>query len=143
VGNHMNTNKKISFVVVGIIVLVGVFYGGMTYGGNNVRAAIMSRTQGAGNFAGRMGGVRNAGGFTVGQIISKDTTSITVSMPAGGSKIIFLDGSTPVTKQASGTLADLVIGTNVSVTGTANTDGSISATAVQIRPNMPQGARVQ
>ncbi|MBI3888302.1 hypothetical protein HY311_00735 [Candidatus Nomurabacteria bacterium] len=139
----MNTNKKIGFVVLGIIVLAGVFYGGMTYGGNNVRAAIMSRTGGAGNFAGRMGGARNASGFTIGQIISKDATSITVSMQTGGSKIIFLDKSTPITKQVAGALSDLAVGTDVSITGTANTDGSISATAVQIRPNMPQGARVQ
>jgi len=146
----MNTkNKKIGFVVVGIIVLVGVFYGGMTYGGNNVRAALSSRSQGAGNFAGRMGGTRSAGGFIGGQIIAKDATSITVQLmasgPAGtgsgaatpaqaGSKIIFLDSNTNITKQASGTLADLAVGTNVSVTGTPNTDGSINAQTVQIRP---------
>ncbi len=134
----MSNNKKIGLVVVGIIVLAGVFYAGMTYGGNNVRAAITSRSQGAGNFAGRIGGARSTGGFTVGQIISKDATSITISMQAGGSKIIFLDKSTPITKQATGTLADLAIGTSVSVTGTPNTDGSISATAVQIRPNIAQ-----
>jgi hypothetical protein len=144
----MNNNKKIGFIVLGIIILAGTFYGGMQYGGNNVRAAIMSRTGGAGNFAGRMNGTRG-GGFTVGQIIAKDATSITVQLmggPAGtgsGSKIIFLDKSTVITKQATGALSDLTIGTDVSVTGTPNADGSVSATAVQIRPNTPQGARVQ
>jgi hypothetical protein len=148
----MNKNKKIGLVIVGIIVLAGVFYAGMTYGGNNVRAAISSRSQGlgVGNFAVRTGGARGAGGFTAGQIIAKDATSITVQLmtggPAGtasGSKIVFVDSNTKVTKQANGTLADLAIGTNVSVTGTANTDGSVSATAVQIRPNVPQSAKVQ
>ena len=139
-------NKKIGFVVLGIIVLAGVFYAGMTYGGNNVKAALNSRSQNAGNFAGRTGGARGAGGlgvggFTTGQIIAKDATSITVQLTTGGpsgtpsgSKIIFVDNNTKVTKQAAGTLADLAIGTDVSVTGTANTDGSVSATAVQIRP---------
>jgi hypothetical protein len=131
-------NKKIGFVVIGIIVLVGVFYGGMVYGKSqkpaNVAGTFTRGTRGGG--AGGLGG-----GFTIGQIIAKDATSITVQLTTGGasgtpsgSKIIFLDSSTQITKQASGTLADLAIGTNVSVTGTANTDGSVSATAVQIRP---------
>jgi hypothetical protein len=132
-------SKKIVWVIVGIIVLAGVFYGGMTYGGNNVRAAISSRSQGlgTGNFAGRTGGARGAGGFTTGQIISENSTSITVALASGGSKIVFLDNTTPITKQANGTIADLAVGTNVMVTGTANTDGSISAQSVQIRPKMP------
>ena len=76
------------------------------------------------------------GGATMGQIISKDATSITVSIPTGGSKIILLDSSTPINKQTAGTLADLTVGTEVSVTGTTNTDGSITAQSVQIRPKM-------
>lgn len=140
----MNKNKKIGLVVMGIIVLGGVFYGGMVYGKSQV--PVRGNQALAGNFAGRMGGIRGtsgAGGFTTGQIIAKDATSITVQLttggPAGtasGSKIIFLDSSTKVTKQANGTLADLAIGTNISVTGTPNTDGSISAQAVQIRPTV-------
>lgn len=133
----MNTNKKIVWGIVGIVVLVGVFYGGVSYGKSqtsaNPSAAYGGRTRGAGGF----------GGTTVGQIISKDTTSITVqlmnlgtagSTTPAGSKIVFVDNNTKISKQASGTLADLAIGANVSVTGTPNTDGSVSATAVQIRP---------
>jgi hypothetical protein len=138
-------NKKIGFVVVGIIVLVGVFYGGMVYGKSQVPARGNQAL--ASNFAGRMGGTRGTsggGGFTTGQIIAKDATSITVQLMTGGptgtasgSKIVFVDSNTKVTKQASGTLSDLAVGTNISITGTANTDGSVSATAVQIRPNVP------
>src|ERR1035437_93010 len=141
----MNKNKKIGFVVIGIIVLAGGFYGGMVYGKSQVPARGNQAL--AGNFAGRMGGAKGAGGasgFPAGQIIAKDATSITVQLmtggPAGtasGSKIIFLDSNTKVTKRVSGTLADLAIGTNVSVTGTPNTDGSMSAQAVQIIPKTP------
>jgi hypothetical protein len=88
-------------------------------------------------------GIRNTGGFTTGEIISKDTTSITVKLATGGSKIIFLDANTKVSKSVDGSVNDLTTGTQVSITGTPNTDGSVNATNVQIRPNMPQGAKVQ
>ena len=136
-------NKKIGLVVGGIVVLIAVFYGGMVYG----KSQIPTRGQGAQAFgAGGLRGARTggaAGGFTTGQIISKDATSITVSIQGGGSKIIFLDSNTKVSKQANGTLADLVVGTAVSISGAANADGSVNATTVQIRPNTPQSAKVQ
>ncbi len=142
-------NKKIISLVAGIVVLVAVFYGGMVYGKSKTPArGTGAFTRGAGTLAGgRAGGT---GGFVGGQIIAKDATSITVQLmangPAGtatGSKIILLSSGTKVSKQADGTLNDLAVGTTVSVTGTPNSDGSITAQSVQIRPNMPQNARVQ
>ncbi|HTE48740.1 MAG TPA: DUF5666 domain-containing protein [Candidatus Paceibacterota bacterium] len=129
-------NKKISLVVIGIIVLASAFYGGMTYGGNNVRASMISRSAAFGGARGNRSG-QGMGGFTTGEIISKDDKSITVSLMGGGSKIIFLDTSTKVSKQAVGTIDDLAVGTQVSVTGTPNQDGSLNAQSVQIRTNMP------
>jgi hypothetical protein len=134
-------NKKIVWGIVGVIVLVAVFYGGVSYGKsqtsaspNAASAAYGGRTRGAGSF----------GGATIGQIIGKDATSITVqlmnmgaattSTTPAGSKIVFVDSNTKISKQMDGTLSDLTIGTNVSVSGTPNADGSMSATAVQIRP---------
>lgn len=133
-------NKKIILIVVGIVVLVGVFYGGMVYNKSQIPTK-NSRNEGAQAFnsgAGMMGGFRNGGaGFTIGQIISKDATSITVSLQNGGSKIIFLGTSTTVSKMTTGSVSDLTTGTQVSVTGTPNTDGSINAQSIQIRPNIP------
>ena len=130
-------NKKIVWGVVGVIVLVGVFYGGMVYGKGQAAAAAKTafagRTRGAGGFGGAVGG-----GFTTGTILSKDAKSITVSLMTGGSKIIFLDSTTKISKQTDGTLSDLAVGTNVSVMGAANSDGSVNATSVQIRPVMTQ-----
>ena len=62
----MNKNKKIGFVVIGIIVLVATFYGGMTYGGNNVRAAISSRSQGFNQNGATGGRGARTGGFVGG-----------------------------------------------------------------------------
>jgi hypothetical protein len=138
---------------VGVVVLVAVFYGGMMYGGNNVRAALNSRGTAFGqNGAPGMRGARNIGGFTAGQIIAKDANSITVSLQNGGpgmtgtggvassnqsgSKIIFLGTNTTVAKTVAGSIGDLIVGTQVSVTGTPNADGSVNAQTVQIRPNI-------
>ncbi|MCX6752517.1 MAG: DUF5666 domain-containing protein [Candidatus Nomurabacteria bacterium] len=131
----------------GVIVLVAVFYGGMVYGKSQIPARGGNLAFGQNpNGASGMRGARTGGGFTAGKIISKDATSITVQIMAGGpaspstqggSKIIFVDNNTKVTKQANGALSDLAVGTDVSVTGTPNADGSISAQSVQIRPNTP------
>ncbi|HEV7424389.1 MAG TPA: hypothetical protein VGO21_04340 [Candidatus Paceibacterota bacterium] len=131
-------NKKIGLGIVGIIVLVGVFYGGIVYGKSQI-APRGQRGMGGQAFAaggGGAGGFRNMGGFTTGQIIAKDEKSITVQLVGGGSKIIFLDANTKISKSTAGILADLAVGTQVSVTGAANTDGSVNAQMVQIRPNM-------
>jgi hypothetical protein len=138
--------KNIGWVVVGIIILGGVFYGGMAFGKSQASAATLTRQTAFGLNNG-VRGTRNGGGFTNGQIISKDATSITVQLMMGGasgtqsgSKIIFLNSSTKITKSASGTLSDLAPGTNVSVMGTPNADGSISAQSVQIRPKIAGAA---
>jgi hypothetical protein len=147
-------NKKIGLGIAGVVVLVAVFYGGMVYGKSQVPVRGQgNQAFGAANFAGGARGGRNiGGGFTVGQIISKDATSITVQAINGapgtagqgtGSKIVFLDSNTKITKSVDGTAADLATGTQVSVTGTPNSDGSINAQTVQIRPNVPPGAKVQ
>jgi pectate lyase len=134
-------SKKIIWAVVGVIVLVGVFFGGVSYGKG--QTASSTSTSGAAAYAARTRGAGGGfGGATIGQIISEDSTSITVALPGGGSKIVFLDNTIPITKQVSGTMSDLTIGTNVSVVGTANTDGSVTAQSIQIRPNMPANSAV-
>ena len=127
------TNKIISGIVVLLIVGGGAFYGGMLYGKSHPviqpgaplnNGARLSRNFGAG-----------AGGLTMGSVIAKDASSITLQLPNNtGSKIIFYSDATQITKTASGTPDDLTNGTTVSVTGTTNSDGSITAQSIQIRP---------
>lgn len=137
-------DKKIISSIIGTSIIVGggAFYGGMKYDQNQTAAA---RTAARAQFGGNSGGngTRGArgglasGGFTAGEVIAKDDKSITIKLRDGGSKIIFLSGSTEVTKSAQGSVQDISVGTQVSANGTANSDGSVTAQMIQIRPNLP------
>ena len=146
----MQNKKTIGLVICFVVVALISFYAGKSVGAKNVS----SLAQNAGGFTRNgMGGGQRAmrgGGFVGGQIIAKDATSITVQLntPASGpngqngagqtqgtgSKIVFYTGSTNIMKTTDGTVDDLAIGKQVSITGTANPDGSVNAQSIQIRP---------
>lgn len=146
---NINKNKKIIiYIVLSILVLITIFYAGMSYGKN--KNNISQDTKGLQNrFSqfGMMGGKNQLGlnreGLINGEIISKDTTSITVKIFDGGSKIIFLNTNTNISKMTTGTVNDLINNTQVSITGTTNPDGSISAKNIQIRPQIKQKTSAQ
>jgi hypothetical protein len=133
-----NKNKKIVGILVVVVTLGLSFYAGDRYAQSSVAAAGGARganfpAGGRDNFAGaRGGGGQNSTG-TAGNIISADATSITVGLRAGGSKIVFFSPATSISTIASGTPSNLVSGKQVIVQGTANTDGSINASNIQVR----------
>ena len=129
-------NKTLIGAVVAIVVVGGIsFYGGMAYQSSQTPAAGARGqfTGGMGQFAGRTG-MRSGGGFTSGQIISADATGVTVQMQDGSTKIVLFGGSTQVMKSTAGSTSDLTVGKDVVVTGTSNSDGSVTAQSIQIRP---------
>jgi hypothetical protein len=127
-------NKKTS-VIISIIVLIivagGAFYGGMIYGkSQNTRSSFAT-----GNFQRTNRTGANGTSLVSGSIVSEDSSSITLQLPNNaGSKIIFYSDITQISKFATGTASDLTTGTSVSVTGTTNSDGSVTAQSIQIRP---------
>lgn len=133
-------NKAIIVLVVAVIVGGLGFYGGTLYAKKG-SAVQMSGRGGVGATGGRAGGFaaglggRNGGGFAAGDIVSKDATSFTVKLRDGGSKIVFFSASTTVGKMAAGSMDDVSQGTSVTITGTSNADGSVTASMVQIRPS--------
>jgi len=133
-------NKKIyGIIILSVIVSGVVFYGGMVY-------ADMSRGNSGGNPAnfsagegnrfpadGGSLGTRSAGGeFSASEIISKDDTSVTVKMQNGSTKIVLIGSDTQIMTWTAGSSDDLTIGTKVMVTGSTNSDGSISAQSIQV-----------
>lgn len=129
-------DKKLIIVSLVAVILIGAaFYGGMAYGKSQRPAMFARNGQGGqfGNFA--RGGARGAGGgFTAGEVLSKDAGSLTIKLPNGSSMIVLTSSSTAVMKAATGTIADVQVGSNVAVQGSANSDGSLSAQSIQLRP---------
>lgn len=142
--DHSHKNIILPLLVLALVAGGVGFYSGMKYGKSS---AIPARGQFSGMMNGAPGGTRTGqgnrgqfagGGATSGEVIAKDDKSITIKMRDGGSKIVFFSATTQVMKAISGAATDLSVGEQVTALGTANTDGSVSAQSIQIRPATPQ-----
>ncbi len=121
--------KILPIIIVALVVGAVAFYGGVKYGqSGNARGELL---QGGAFRGGRTG---QNGGFVSGDIISMDDKSITIKLRDGGSKIVFFASSTSIMKSTEGSSGDLKAGTQVTVMGNTNSDGSITAQSIQIRP---------
>ena len=130
--------KHIIWGLVTVLVVGGLsFYGGMKYA-QSKSPTLASRTSQNGQ---RMGINRNSTGFIGGEILSKDDKSITIKLKDGGSKIAFFASSTIVSKNVNGSIDDVSVGNQVTVSGVTNSDGSVSAQMVQIVPNRPSAGQ--
>ena len=141
----MSKKNTIGLVLLGVVLVAGSFYAGTAYGKGK---ASVAATSGRGGFS-QAGGARGGfggGGSVLGQIIAKDATSITVALRTGGAagssataatgtKIVFYTDQTPVVKTVNGTPDDLAVGTQVVIMGSANSDGSVTASSIQVRPS--------
>jgi hypothetical protein len=90
---------------------------------------------GFGRGMGGPGGFRqgaNGQAFLSGKVISKDKTSVTVSLPQGGSKTVYLSGSTNIQKVGRGTAADISVGETVTAVGTTASDGSVNGESLTV-----------
>lgn len=83
-----------------------------------------------------MGQSRQQQGFrpVAGEILKQDEKSITVKLNNGGSKIVLVTDKTEINKASQATKTDLKIEEKVSLFGTENTDGSVTAQNIQLNP---------
>ncbi len=80
------------------------------------------------------GGGMMRGGGIVGSILSMDDKSFTVKLADGSSKIVLFTGSTTYSNTQTASKGDIKTGNQVAVFGASNSDGSVTATNVQINP---------
>ena len=124
-------NTKILVPVLCVLIGLGIgFFGGIQFKNYQLKKS-------AGNFQSRngnaqQGGVR--GGAVSGSILSMDDGGITVKLSDGSSKIVLFGDSTTYSNTIDASRADLKVGDNIAVFGSANSDGSVTATSVQINP---------
>lgn len=141
--------KNIFLAVISTAIIAGgaAFYGGIKYGKGGMpdfRSLTPEQRQqrfqqlgiqGIGGTGGRFGN-STGNNFAVGEIISKDDKSITLKLRDGGSKIVFFSDSTEISKFADGDKNDLQVGKNILVNGKTNSDGSLTAQTIQLRPEI-------
>ena len=134
--------KKYKLHIVWAIVVVIALIGGFFWGKASVPAMTRGGFAGAGTFSSstrsRFGGGAG-GGLTVGQITAVSPESITLQLANGNSEVVLYSSSTAVTQPTAVSAANLAVGTNVMVAGTSNSDGSVTATTIQVRPTSTTG----
>lgn len=133
--HHFTKNQWPAVGVIALVVAV-VFTGiGYEIGRHQSGPATIAGRGGYGTMGGGGSSMRRmTGNNAMGSILSMDSTSITLATMGGGSKTILLSPSTTILKTAPGSTSDLSSGDNIIVNGTANADGSISASSISIRP---------
>lgn len=121
----MKNNIIVPIVISAILFGAGGFFGGMKYQ-QNKRPTM--------RFNGQVPGQQNRGGArpVAGEIVTVDATSITVKLMDGSSKVVLLTDKTMINKSSTGDKTDLTTGAKVSVFGTENDGGSITAQNIQL-----------
>jgi len=134
-----------------ICVLVGLgvgFFAGTEYRNYQINKARSNFAAGGANgifqrFTGTRGtgqnGAGTRGGAVAGSVLSMDSKSITVKLSDGSTKIVIFSGSTTYSNTVSAQASDLQVGSQVAVFGSANSDGSVTATDIQINPQFGRG----
>lgn len=127
-----------------------VFFGGYEYRNYKLKKTVGNITAGNGTFqrfmgnrnGGQNGGMMRNGVF--GSILSMDDKSFTVKLADGSTKLVFFSDTTTYSNTISATKADLKTGINVAVIGSPNSDGSVTATNVQLNPEFgrPQASPI-
>jgi len=131
----MNPKTILITVVVALAVGAGTFFAGTKYQQSKTparqfRQLDQSGPRGNANLPAGRQDLRPVAG----EIVSADDKSITVKMTDGSSKIVILAASTEINKASTASVSELKVGEKVSVFGTNNSDGSVTAQNIQLNP---------
>ncbi len=135
-------NMRWTIVAVAVVFAGAGFWGGMTYAANVAPAT--SKLPGAGGVTFRTRDGSGGGPFgsaTIGTVIKTGNGSFNVQLPNStstgattGTKLVLVSASTQVDELQSVPASNVRVGQTVTVAGSANSDGSITASSIMIRP---------
>ena len=132
-------NNMVIMIILVLVAGAAGFFGGMQYQ-KSQRARQFGgaggQYSGAFGFRGGNGTTRNGARPVSGSILSSDDKSITVKLSDGSTMIVLVTGSTTINKATTAAKSDLTTGTTVAAFGTTNSDGTMTATNIQINPMM-------
>ena len=139
--------KKYKLHIIWGIIVVVALVGGIFWGKSMASASSLARSGGrftfgsstAGGFAGRAGA---GGGFTAGQVTAIDSNSLTLQLANGNSENVFYSSSTQVIVPQPASISSIQTGSMIMVGGTQNSDGSVTASTIQVRGSGGSGSGV-
>ena len=82
----------------------------------------------------QVGGMMRGNRQIAGEVIALDDKTMTIKMADGSSKIVLLSSTMTISKSIDAPKTELKVGSNVAVFGAQNTDGSQTATTVELDP---------
>lgn len=131
----MKTNNIATIIIVAVVVGALGFFAGTKYQQNQPSSQFAQFANRAGGGQFRFGN-RSGMAPVAGQILSVDTTGITIKMRDGSTKIVIVPDNATISKATTGSKSDIKEGDQVLVLGTQNSDGSVTAQNVQLNPTM-------
>ncbi|NUR57642.1 MAG: hypothetical protein HOV87_02880 [Catenulispora sp.] len=134
---------KVTLALIGVVLAVGGFVGGIAVGKSNADSKQTTNTTAAGGSTrtrGGFGGGQNGGtgqngqfgrgGTVTGTVTAVNGTTLTVTDSSGKQVTVDTNGQTTVTIGKTGALSDLANGSTVTVVGTPDSSGKITARTV-------------
>lgn len=125
----MKYKTHIVWAVVAVAALIGgIFLGeGMAAGGNAQLANGASSSSARGGFR-----TDSSGSVFAGQVSAINGSDITLQLSNGNSEVVLYSSSTPVAEPTNVPISKVVTGSNIVVMGTKNSDGSVTASSIEI-----------
>jgi len=133
----MKNKKNLLLAVVVVAALAASFWLGRLSGYGNANMALANRRQVGPMTTGQRQGLTNGQNIqnrTVGQIDKINDKQLTIKLMDGGSRLLMLPSEAVITRMASATATDLVVGQNIMASG-AEENGMIVVKTLQVSPS--------
>lgn len=124
----------IGLVIITAVVIAGGggFWAGVKYQSTKISRVMLNAPNGNGAMFRTRTGERGGSRPVSGEILAVEEKSLTVKLPDGSTKLVFTGDSTVINKAAEISLSELQTGERVMILGTENSDGSLTATAINL-----------